>query len=333
MIGLKAFAVVVNPDVGIDSVTMDQLADIYAGDLTNWSEIGGPDQRILPLQLPVNSLVRNEVIKLVMNPVGKSIAGSVLTLADEASIVASIGQFPGSISIVSADSIGGTATLPVAASCGVAVDPVPFSIVSGDYPLVRPIMATYDRIPNTSLPIELFDFASTTVAQSLLGREGFINYGAVTQDAADKNERLSQILGASLEEIERPVAAQMFQALFDADRLSPTMSGGAASGPEAAWNRAMMIALADTLKDAAYAGREVVFVGFANSTGGTQAEIDASAIAATQVEAAFAQFAADIVRDNGLRLTSLGFGNVAPATCVEGQTDSSTYTRVEAWVR
>ncbi len=333
MVGLKAFAVVIAPNIGVDSVSMQQLADIYAGDIANWSELGGPDQKILPLQLPVNSLVRNELIKLVMDPAGKSIAGNVLTLADEASIASSVNQFPGSISVVSIGNAADNVTVPVAGACGVAVRPDSFNIASGDYPLIRPVLASYDRTPNTSLLTELFDFASADMAQDLISREGFIDYTAVTQDAASKNARLSQILGGSFDDAEKSVAADMFQILFEAERMSPTMSGGAASGPEGARNRAMMHVLADALQDDSLAGREIRFVGFATSASGTQAAIDASAAAAADMQAAFLEYAGDVVSSNNLRLTSFGFGGVAPATCYEGQASNTTYSRVEVWVR
>lgn len=333
LIGLKAFAVVIAPNVRVDSISMEQLAGIYAGEITNWSEVGGPDLNLLPLQLPANSAVRNELIKLVMEPAGKSIAGNVLTMADEAGIAASVNQFPGSISVVSLDNADDNLIVPIAGECGVAVRPKPFNIVSGDYPLVRPIMAGYDRSPNTSLLTEMFDFAASPVAQGLISREGFLNQSAITQPAADKSERLSQILAGSLDEAERLAAAQMFQVVFEAERLSPTMSGGAASGPEGAWNRAMFGVLAEALKSDEYSGKEVVFVGFGASENGSQAAIDASIDAAADMRAAFASFGADVIASNGLTVSSFGFGGVAAATCYDGQVTNDDYTRVEVWLR
>lgn len=40
----------VHPSVqGVDSLTVDQVNDIYAGRITNWKEVGGPDHAIYPL--------------------------------------------------------------------------------------------------------------------------------------------------------------------------------------------------------------------------------------------------------------------------------------------
>ena len=45
-----AFVFFVNKDNPVDSITMQQLYDIYAGKITNWSEVGGRDEPIIAYQ-------------------------------------------------------------------------------------------------------------------------------------------------------------------------------------------------------------------------------------------------------------------------------------------
>ncbi len=333
MVGLNAFVVVVNPKVQIAAISIEQLAAIYAGEITNWSVLGGPDMAIVPLQLPLNSPLRNELISLVMAPAGKTIASTVLTMAQEASIATSVNQFPGSISVVSVGNAADNVTVPVSGFCSLAVEADDFNILSGDYPLIRPAMVSYVQPVTASLVPELFDFATAKVAQDVLAREGYINQTAIVQDVGRKNVRLGQLLNATLQPAQKTAAAAMFQSLFEAERLSPTLQGGITSGPEGAWNRAMFHSLAHTLKTPPYQGREVLFVGFANSANGDQAAIDTSAQVAATMRSAFTQFAPDVVLNNRLKLSSMGFGSVAPVTCYSGQVSSSTYSRVEIWLR
>jgi len=333
MIGMNAYTVMVAPNAAIDSISLSDLARIFAGEITNWSQIGGADINILPLKLPTETVVGQEIDRLVMQPAGKTSADFVLTMADQGGIVTSINQFPGSVSIVSAARANPDLAVAVSGACGTAVSPTDFNVTSGDYPLVTAIVASYNTTPETGLATELFDFASAEIAQGLISAEGFVSHASVQQPAAEKNGRLSGLLGAALDDAQRAAAAQKFQILFDADRLSPTLIGGAVSGPEGAWNRAMMLDVIDAMADPANEGREVIFVGQGQSTAGSQAAISASAIAAATMRDMFAQQARDVIASNNLTLSSYGFGNVSPATCIDGQVANPDFTRIEVWIR
>ncbi len=333
LLGLKSFSVMVAPNAGISEISVNDLARIFAGEITNWSQIGGADVSVLPLQLPPNSDIGMEVRRLVMEPAGKEIAANVLTMANEAGVAPSIKQFPGSVSIVTTANADETLVVDVAGTCGITVAPTTFNIIAGDYPLVRPIMATYNTPANTALVAEVFDFASSKIAQGLLEKEGFINHSATMLDTARKNARLSSLLEASFDEAQRAAAAQMFQVLFDAERLSTTMTGGVASGPEGAWNRAMLIDLVDLLESGENNGREIIFVGYGQSSAGSAAAIDASATAAAGFKTLLEDVAASTLANGDYTVSSYGFGDVSPATCVDGQVAGSEYTRVEVWIR
>ncbi|RCK79248.1 MAG: Phosphate ABC transporter, periplasmic phosphate-binding protein PstS [Candidatus Ozemobacter sibiricus] len=49
VIGYDALVVAVHPDNPVTSLTMGQLADIFAGKITNWQQVGGPDRPIITL--------------------------------------------------------------------------------------------------------------------------------------------------------------------------------------------------------------------------------------------------------------------------------------------
>ena len=51
-------APVVNADLGVDDLTTDQLIDIFTGKVTNWKEVGGPDEEILLVTRPSSSGTR-----------------------------------------------------------------------------------------------------------------------------------------------------------------------------------------------------------------------------------------------------------------------------------
>ncbi len=54
-VGLDGLAVVVNPKNPVSQLTLDQLAQIFTGKITNWKEVGGEDKKIVLLSREVNS--------------------------------------------------------------------------------------------------------------------------------------------------------------------------------------------------------------------------------------------------------------------------------------
>jgi phosphate transport system substrate-binding protein len=54
-VAMDGLAVVVNPQNPVYKLTMEQLAQIFAGKITNWKELGGPDTKIVILSREVNS--------------------------------------------------------------------------------------------------------------------------------------------------------------------------------------------------------------------------------------------------------------------------------------
>ncbi len=54
-VALDGLAVVVHKDNPVSNLTIDQLADIFTGRVTNWKEVGGNDMQIVLLSREVNS--------------------------------------------------------------------------------------------------------------------------------------------------------------------------------------------------------------------------------------------------------------------------------------
>ncbi len=51
-VGIDGVAVVVNPSLNVPGLTVEQLQQIYLGQITNWKQVGGPDLPITPFSLP-----------------------------------------------------------------------------------------------------------------------------------------------------------------------------------------------------------------------------------------------------------------------------------------
>ena len=62
----SAFVFIVNSENPVDGLTLEQIQDIYTGDITDWSQVGGANAPIIPYQRPTGSGSQTAMLKLVM---------------------------------------------------------------------------------------------------------------------------------------------------------------------------------------------------------------------------------------------------------------------------
>lgn len=64
-IGYEAFVFIANRKNKISDISIDQIKDIYTGKITNWKQLGGKNQAIIPYQRKVNSGSQTAFLKLM----------------------------------------------------------------------------------------------------------------------------------------------------------------------------------------------------------------------------------------------------------------------------
>ena len=87
----EAFVFCVSPDNPVEDLTLQQLHDIYAGKITNWSEVGGDDEAILPFQLTEGNSGREAMSRFVIPEYELMEAPSILmpgTMGEEGDVTA-----------------------------------------------------------------------------------------------------------------------------------------------------------------------------------------------------------------------------------------------------
>ena len=62
----SAFVFIVNSENPVDGLTFEQIQDIYTGEITDWSQVGGVAGGIIPYQRPTGSGSQTAMLSLVM---------------------------------------------------------------------------------------------------------------------------------------------------------------------------------------------------------------------------------------------------------------------------
>jgi phosphate transport system substrate-binding protein len=62
----EGFVFYVNANNNVENLTLEQIQKIYTGEITNWKEVGGEDEKIVAYQRPTNSGSQTGMLSLVM---------------------------------------------------------------------------------------------------------------------------------------------------------------------------------------------------------------------------------------------------------------------------
>jgi phosphate transport system substrate-binding protein len=165
-IAVIPFAVAVDSKAGVSNLTRAELADIFAGRLTNWKAVGGNDLPIAVVNRPPGSGIRELVAQTVM---GRAQFGN-SPLEDESTsaLVNDLKSNPGAIGYGSVGGLSDSGLILVAID---GVPPTEENVESGAYPLWA-----YEHVITNgpATPDESRFMAYLETNRSLLHKYGYI---------------------------------------------------------------------------------------------------------------------------------------------------------------
>lgn len=102
-IGKDPVAVIVNPLNHLNSITMDELKDIYTGKTSNWEEVGGNNTKITPVIREMGSGTRYDFEVYVMG--GANYTNNVMVVTSTYGVLQTVAVSSGTIGYVSNNAI------------------------------------------------------------------------------------------------------------------------------------------------------------------------------------------------------------------------------------
>lgn len=130
-VAIVVFAVAVNPQAGVSNLTAAQVRDVFAGSVTNWSQVGGANVPITLIERKPGSGTRLSFDKILMK--GRTESSTPASTQDSTQLVLTqLGSSPGAVSYLGASSLPKTAGPTAVTLDGVA--PAAASLENGTYP-------------------------------------------------------------------------------------------------------------------------------------------------------------------------------------------------------
>ena len=168
VLAYDGIAVVVNPENPVSDLTLEQIAAIYTGQITNWSEVGGADAEIVLIGREAGSGTRDGF---------ESITGTTdacqyrQELTSTGDVITAVAGNPNAIGYASLSSVKDSVK---ALSIG-GVTPTEASVKDGSYAVQRPfILVTKTDGELSETAQAFFDFATSADANEIISAAGAV---------------------------------------------------------------------------------------------------------------------------------------------------------------
>ena len=169
VVAIDGIAVITDKENTVTDITSEDLAKVYTGEVTNWSELGGSDQPIVAIGREAGSGTRDAFEELLEV---KDACKYAQELDSTGAVLAKVAATPGAIGYVSLDVLNDTVI-------GVkidGVDPTEQEILAGNYLLQRPfVMATKGEIKDQNEVVKAwFDYIGSEEGKAVIQKVGLI---------------------------------------------------------------------------------------------------------------------------------------------------------------
>lgn len=306
VVAMDGIAIVVHPNNPISRLSTQQLADVFAGKISNWSELGGPSLPIVVYSRDANSGTYEMFWSLVMREqrvVAKSL------FEDSAKLVNAVLDTPGAIGFVGLPYVKQAKALAIEDG-GPALLPTPFTVAAEDYPLSRRLFFYTPASPSEPLTRELIEYTVSDAGQKVVDASGFIPLSLSAEAAAIPPRAPPAYVKLATGAVRVSTSLRFksngtdpdAKALRDLDRLTRYLASQSSRG------------------------RQIALAGYADSEGSPETN---AALAKQRVTTIAAH-----LRERGLVPTTVeSFGSALPIASNDTAAGRARNRRVEVWLR
>ena len=335
VLALDGLLIIVHPDNPVRSISISEAAQVFSGQITNWSELGGLDRPINVYSRDAESGTYDTFESLVLDPFGAELAGNAERFASNADLSDNVSSDLSGIGFTGFAFARAAKVLPIRQECGMLSYPTTFAIKTEEYPLARRLYlyTTEDEMPSHARRI--LDFAESEEAAPYIEDAGFISLQPEAQGLNEQGQRISYAMTEE-DEFSLPLMREMLREFREAQRLSLTFRFTPGSSQLTAQSQRDAEEFAEDIVNGEYAGREIMLVGFTDSIGQfelnqTLAERRAQGVLFTMAEAVSGGDSIGELDDTSIEVR--GYGELTPVGCNTTFAGRVANRRVEVWVR
>ena len=168
IVALDGVAVVINPANGVEDLTVEQIAQIFTGEITNWSEVGSGDGEIVLIGREAGSGTRDGFESIVDV---KDSCKYAQELTATGAVISAVEANPLAIGYASLSAVGDTVKMVTVGGVECSEE----TVKDGSYEVQRPfVFVTNKSVALSEQAQAFFDFATSADAADLIRTAGAV---------------------------------------------------------------------------------------------------------------------------------------------------------------
>ena len=168
VLAYDGIAIIVHPDNPVSDLTLEQIAQLYTGEITNWKDVGGNDAQVVLIGREAASGTRDG-FESITGTKDKCQYRQELTSTGD--VITTVSQTPDAIGYASLASIKDS----VKALNVDGVTPSEASVKDGSYKVQRPfVLVTVEGKALSSAAQSFFDYATSADAADIIAKAGAV---------------------------------------------------------------------------------------------------------------------------------------------------------------
>ena len=167
-LALDGIAIIVNPQNPVKDLSLEQIAKIYTGEITNWKDVGGEDAEIVRIGREAGSGTRDGFESITDT---KDACQYRQELTSTGDVITTVSQNPNAIGYASLAAIKDS----VKALTVNGVAPTEATVKDGTYLVQRPfVLVTKEGVALSETAQKFFNFATSADAASIISAAGAV---------------------------------------------------------------------------------------------------------------------------------------------------------------
>jgi len=175
IIGLDGLAIIVNPENPINSLSTKQIAQLFSGEITDWSALGGYSGKVHVYARESNSGTWDTFKSLVLKPNKTKLVETAHRYESSSELSDHVATDTGGIGFIALPYVRHSKLLAVSEGEGtLPIVPTPFTIGTEDYPLSRRLYLYMPQTANNEIK-SFVEFVHSKAGQDVVEEHGFVS--------------------------------------------------------------------------------------------------------------------------------------------------------------